>query len=736
MGILIPAAEAPAHDWTHWRGPYQNGFAPEKLPVSSWSPDGENLVWKSPEGGRTTPIVMNGRVYFNGPVGSGECLEERVICLDAENGKTLWEHPFSVFLTDIVENRVGWNALVADAETERVYCHGTGGEMICLDREGKVIWKRSLTEEFGRISGYGGRLHTPIIDEDRVIISFLASGWGAHAKPSHRFVALDKRTGEVVWWAEIKEAPEDTTYACPVVTVAGGVRQLVAAAADGDVYGFEARTGKHLWQFKLSKGALNSSPVAEGDRVFVFHGEENPDTTTMGRVVCIDATQRGEITKSGEIWRQDGAPVSYVSPALANGRLYAVTNGADIRVYDAKTGKPEWEFNIGRVGKGSPIVTADGAILVGEQNGIFWLLKDAGDHCEVLNKYEFAPRNGFLDEIYGSPALVNGRVYLITRYGTYCFGKKAADPATEAKPMLAAEKEPNPEKPAALVIQPAELTLAPGGQAQLTLMVIDENGRVVKGMGESDADVQAVVKGVNAKVGSRGLLTAGPEQRYSAGTVDVTWKGLAAATRIRVMPDLPIKDDFESYAPGSAPPGWVGVSKKMEIVELEGHKTLKKLAENPSPPFMRIRAYATPVIVGNCTVQADMMSNAKGDRFLADMGLINSRYRLFLSGIKKTLRLDSWDSVPRFQKDETFILEPEKWYTMKFEIEYQADGKAALRGKVWPRGEEEPTAWTIEYVDACPNDEGSAGLYGFSPGTTSKSKGPEIFYDNFAVSRP
>ena len=217
--FLCPPMPTRAADWATWRGPGQNGMAYERAVVTKWSPDGENLLWKSPEGGRTTPLVMNGRVYFIGPVGDGECLQERVICLDAETGKTLWEYRFNVFFTDIVANRVGWTALAGDEETVNLYAHGTGGEMLCLDRDGKVLWKHSLTEEYNRVSGYGGRLVNPAIDEDRVIVSFLSSNWGNHAKPAHRFVAFDKRTGKVVWWAESQMPPVDTVYATPVVTV-------------------------------------------------------------------------------------------------------------------------------------------------------------------------------------------------------------------------------------------------------------------------------------------------------------------------------------------------------------------------------------------------------------------------------------------------------------------------------------------------------------------------------------
>src|SRR5262249_34377783 len=97
-----------AGDWTHWRGPKQSGYSPEKNLPASFSPDGQNLVWKAPFGGRTTPIILNGRVYLiNDAKDPKDPLteQERVMCFDANTGKELWQHRFNVFLTDIVSDR-------------------------------------------------------------------------------------------------------------------------------------------------------------------------------------------------------------------------------------------------------------------------------------------------------------------------------------------------------------------------------------------------------------------------------------------------------------------------------------------------------------------------------------------------------------------------------------------------------------------------------------------------------
>src|ERR1043166_7441366 len=179
LGVLCVFARGSAYagDWLHWRGPEQNGVSREKDLPESWSPDpkapNNNLIWKAPYGCRSTPLVMNGRVYIINDAGEGIHEQERVMCFDAETGKVLWEHRFNVFHTDIVSSRVGWTNLAGDAETGNIYAHGVQGLFFCFNRDGKVLWSHSLTEEYGRVSGYGGWVTTPIVDGDLVIIGMV-----------------------------------------------------------------------------------------------------------------------------------------------------------------------------------------------------------------------------------------------------------------------------------------------------------------------------------------------------------------------------------------------------------------------------------------------------------------------------------------------------------------------------------------------------------------------------------
>lgn len=761
LGLLAAHAAATgalAGDWPSWRGPDQSGAAREAAAVTSWSPAGTHLLWKLPFGGRNTPIVLNGRVYFNAPVDEGTpCSGERVVCVNADSGELIWERRFHVFLTDIVENRVGWTSVAGDPETGNIYCHGTGGELICWDGDGNELWRRSLTEEFGRISGYGGRLFSPIVDEDRVVISFASSSWGAQARGAHRILALDKHTGEVVWWADpAGRPPQDTTYATPVVAVIDGERLIIAPNADGWVYALHSRTGRTVWKFQLSKLALNSSPVVDGHYVYVAHGEENVDTTVMGRLVCVDGRGRGDITKTNEVWRVDGLGMGYASPAVASGRVYAVDNSANLYCVDARDGRVYWQYSLGRVGKGSPVVTADGVIYVGEQNGIFYILRDAGDHAELLSRCEFPPRNGAVDELFGSPAVCGGRVYFMTRYATYALGKPGtsgsganAGPAATAADA-APQRTDSPEQAEMTpiertMIRPAEVTLAPGETVAFALSAIDERGER-PGYLFMSQEPQWEVVGLPGELGGSPLetFTAAADASFAEGEIRVHWVGQQPAlARVRILPRLPLMEDFEQMAAGSVPPGWVAAGGRVKVVERDGSRVLMKLAsrERPSPPFMRLQTYFTAPLPAGYTVECEMMSEERdaGRRsFLPDMGLINTRYLFQLSGAdrksgaKTGARIETWGAVPRLRRDVAFDWAPGVWYRVKFEVRREGD-KALCRAKAWRREQSEPGAWQFELVDECPHVQGAAGLYCYSNGTTARSDGPATYFDNLKV---
>ena len=73
-----------------------------------------------------------------------------------------------------------------------VFAISGNGLVMSLSSDGKLLWERSLAEEFGMWTTHGGRMSSPIIDGDQLIVSGLMFSWGQHAGGAHRFISFDK----------------------------------------------------------------------------------------------------------------------------------------------------------------------------------------------------------------------------------------------------------------------------------------------------------------------------------------------------------------------------------------------------------------------------------------------------------------------------------------------------------------------------------------------------------------
>lgn len=710
------------NQWTSWRGPENTGVSREKGLVSSWKTEKENLIWKADVGGRSTPIVMNGRVFILHLGGQKEMMREEVVCLEAETGKILWKNSFDIFHTDVPADRVGWASLVGDPETGYIYAHGVQGMMVCYNQDGKIVWQSSLTEQYGQISGYGGRTESPMLDGDLMIMSSLTSGLGDHARGMHRYWAVNKRTGEFVWWSSIAQNPEDTTFSVPTVAIINGERMLISGNGDGWVYGMKVATGEKIWSFHLCKRGLNSSVLVSGNKVYASHSEENIDNTEMGRIVCIDATGTGDVTKTKELWRFDGFKCGYVSPVLAEGKLYDIDNSANLVCLDAETGKKQWEMPVGKVGWGSA-VWGDGKLYVPEVNGAFYIIDVSGKEPKTLSTIQFGHPPEHLDDIRGCPAIANGKLYLLTRDALYCVGDKNYKPQPITIPPLA-DVGPADKKATTLQAIPADAQIGKKGDVKLSGRLFDGKGRLIG----PASNVTFELAGLKGKLAPTGEFTPDPTINGQFGIIKATVKTddgvLTAGARVRVNADLPITEDFEKIPEGGGPSYWVGASKlKFQTVVENGNHIFKK--DSTDQRFQRALVYIGPPELTGYTVQADVKAAAK-KRILPDMGIINNRYVLELRGNGDDLRIVSWVSMPRIEKVVPFTVEKDVWYTMKCRVDIQGD-KGIVKGKVWKKGEAEPKDWTIELEDPNPHKAGSPGLACFAQA--------DLYYDNIKIEK-
>jgi outer membrane protein assembly factor BamB len=712
-------------DWPYWRGPEYNSISRETgLPdkISLDGGEGSNLLWKKDElGGRSTPIVMRGKLYTILRADPGTPIEgERVVCVDAASGEKIWESRHNVWSSDVPDTRVGWSSVAGDPETGNVYALGACGLFECYEGEsGKVLWSIPLHEQVGLLSTYGGRTNYPIVFEDLVILGSVVIGWGDMAVPAHRLMGFNKRTGEMVWFVSTRLRPPDTIYSAPVLATIGGQKLLIGGASDGWVYAFQPRTGKKVWEYQFSRRGLNNSPTVEGDIVYIGHSEENPAGNKMGALAAIKGNMAGDITLTGEIWRELEVGVGRSAILKVGDRLYCFDDGGKAHAVDAQTGEKITQrqgISLGTINFASPVF-ADGRIYHAEQNGRFYILEP--DEKLGLKRFTRESRVIFPsgDECRASPVISHGRLYIQSTGALYCFEDKSKQHGSTPQPPAPEETAVSQDdKPAQVQVVPCELLMSPGEKQKLTVRLFNSRGQLLK-----ETPAEFTVAGLGA-VSPAGEYAAPDIAAHEAAIVTAKVGELTGRSRIRIIPPLPWKFDFDSLK--DPPITWVGARYRHVLRPVDGSNTMVKI--KTIPLGTRSRLSMGPPDLHDYTVQVDFKVAAAEGGKLPDVGAIAQGYTLEVSGENKWIKLVSWlPHDKRHFKELPFQLEPNVWYTMKLRAE-NSPGKALLRGKVWKRGDKEPADWTIELVDPMPNTKGAPGLFG-------NATVAELFLDNVSV---
>jgi len=693
-------------DWPEMRGPSRDGISLEKDLPESWALSGENLLWRAPFGGRSAPIVVGNRVYVQNPAGEGAELQERVMALDADTGAVVWEYRFNIFQSDVPPHRVGWASPAADPETGNIYALGVGATVIALSPDGKLLWDRSIGEEFAAFTTHGGRTTSPLIDGDLLILSIAVSNWGEFGARRHRFIALDKRTGDIVYVAEPGGRPYDTNYAAPLIATIGGQRLLISGGGDGAVHAMKPQTGERVWSFVAAKRSFNTGVVVSGNNVIVSHGDENYDTAEMGMIAAIDGSQTGDITTTE--WVHKGIGFGFSSPVLSGQQLYQLDNNATLHAFDVESGRQLWEHAIGGSQR-APLVMADGKFYVGTGSGRFFILRPHFDRLEVLSDVELpistdsvGGSEGTPEQIVSGAAISRGRVFFVSSDAVYALG-----PRTPHDLSGYAVDEPavvGSGTPAYLQVVPTEPTLMPGQSITFRARLFDGRGRFLR---EAEG-AEWSLSGLKGTV-ANGVYTVAGDSEFQAGHIRATVGDLTNTARARVVRSMPFTETFESFQLDEPPPGWIsGLAGKFSVVELEGDKVLLKAPDITL--FKRIRMFFGSVDWSDYTVEADIQTPFRR-RMQGDVGVTAQRYSLILYGTTQRLKLEPWEPETSRTVTVPFEWEPDTWYHLKLRVENLPDGRVQARGKAWPTGEPEPSGWMIEKIDPIGNKKGSPGMF-------------------------
>ncbi|MBL8888820.1 MAG: PQQ-like beta-propeller repeat protein [Planctomycetaceae bacterium] len=321
-------------DWPQWRGPNRDGVWNGQVATTPPPANGLEVLWKSPIGpGYTGPTVKDGRVYVMDRIRRPE-QEERVVCLDAANGKQLWEHRYSC-----VYSGVGYEAgprASVTIDNDRVFSVGSMGHLHCLGTDGVVIWKQDLNQTYGISRNdrmpIWGIAASPLVYKNLVIVQ-IGAGNGAG------LVAFDKITGAEVW----KCLDDRAQYSSPIIVQQAGRDVLVIWTGDS-VAGVDPNSGQVFWQHPFAPRNMPigvASPVYRNGQIFVtsFY-----DGSMMLHLSDSSLSVELAWARVGESERKTDALHSIIgTPVWIGDHLYGPDSHGEFRCLSIKNGDRIWE---------------------------------------------------------------------------------------------------------------------------------------------------------------------------------------------------------------------------------------------------------------------------------------------------------------------------------------------------------------------------------------------------------
>ena len=207
----------------------------------------------------------------------------------------------------------------------------------------------------------------------------------------------------------------------------GDTVQVVIGQGDGWVRGFEAKTGKKLWEFDLNpkdsvwpktRNEVIATPVIYENVVYIANGQDPEHGEGVGHLYAIDATKRGDITESGRLWHFDKIRRSISTGAIYNGILFYSDFSGILHALDVKTGQPFWTHDMFAAIWGSPMVI-DGKVYLGDEDGDVTVL-NADRTLKVLAESNMG------SSVYSTPVPANGTLFIVNRNQLYALADASA----------------------------------------------------------------------------------------------------------------------------------------------------------------------------------------------------------------------------------------------------------------------------------------------------------------------
>jgi outer membrane protein assembly factor BamB len=478
LAMFIWSGTVLADDWPQFRGPGGAGVADGTQLPSEWGAD-KNVSWKVkiPGVAWSSPIVWGDKVFvttaitenqkkptagggfggggFGGgrpPTGGGGgrppgggfgggfgrdpkppdvMYRWEVLCLDRATGKTLWKQLALESKPKIATH--GSNTYATETpvtDGERVYAYFGMHGLFCYDMKGDLVWKKDLGSY--RMQMGWGTASSPVLEGDRLFVL-------CDNEEKSFLVAFDKKTGDELWRVS---RTEKTSWGTPAIW-RNKLRTELVTLGNPKVRSYDVATGKLLWELTVGSGQCSSSPVGDGEMLYVGNGgrggfggggfggpggfggagrRPGEGDAAGGALFAVKAGASGDVSlkdgassSDGVAWSVRGGAPEMASPVVYKGQVYVCArNGGIVTCYEAKTGKQLYRERLpGAASFWASPWAADDKVFCLDDNGNTFVLQ-AGPEFKLLRK------NALNEMFWASPAVAKDSLILRSVDHLYC----------------------------------------------------------------------------------------------------------------------------------------------------------------------------------------------------------------------------------------------------------------------------------------------------------------------------
>ena len=386
-------------NWSRFRGPTGTGHHIGTVLPTKWGT--ENIFWRVElKGeGHSSPVNWEQRIFLTAATDKGNT--RLVLALDARDGRLLWEKAIACASPEKTHRMNGHATPTCATDGERVIAFFGRAGVHCFDLNGKTIWSQSVAE----FPGPWGCAASPILAGDRVIQNCDAQGESS-------IVALDKKTGKIVWRTPRGDKPMGG-WGTPI-EIRTDMRSEVVVNSEQGLDAYDPATGKQLWNCRGFNGRGEPVPEYARGLLFVVNGK-------AGDIYAVRPGGSGDVSETHRAWHTPRPKVRDVSsPIVVGDYLFAIDMKGNAVTYDSRSGKVLWSEKIPGAFTASP-VESGGLIYINTESGETLVIRP-GPKFDLVARNSIGDRTGELFRASITP--IGGRIYLRSNRALYCVGAK------------------------------------------------------------------------------------------------------------------------------------------------------------------------------------------------------------------------------------------------------------------------------------------------------------------------